>query len=315
MDKILIFALVLISLISCNNIMDDIHTTEDKEGSSISYNKKECDSSFEDDTLHIFIPIEYGDIEYVFVHEDIPSKNSNIWRIDKVYANTKEERIELTTKGEWECAIRLEGQKGFSGGKMHGYEILTEFKVFADGNAITDMKSVPDFDILSVFQTSYLLIPDKKTIFAEHKSEHRWSKNGLEINQTVEWLSKESVISSYMAMFPASKSIFDKYNTDVVQDTLPLSGNLYLKNVKSVKLYGKSNIQATFSVSKFTPTNNFFLVSDNGKDTYWKCYYVNHGSSPSIVQKGEIWESNAKYEFKIKEERNEETTGIGVVYM
>ena len=302
--KFLFISFVLISILSCLSNFDE--NVIPPRISDTSMNKaKDCELSMKNDVLTIDIPIEYGSIVYEFTHNVSASKNLDVWRVNKAYAVMNGKRTPVSVVGEWECAIHLEGRPDFSGGLMHGDEIVQDIKFIIDGKEKIEVSSIKNFNTLSIIESSYLYDPsNESSVFAKHISEHRWNKNGMEILQTIEWLKIESVSSSYTAMFPASKDLFSQYKTNVNSNVQNLENNTAIGGVRNISLYGTRGVNSKFSITEFTTTHDYFLVMDNGGNAYWKCYFVAHETKPSIIREGTIWKSNAKYVIDIEQPRD-----------
>ena len=92
----------------------------------IEYKKGEFHRASE--KLMIYIPTFFGYIRYDVHYSVVKEINCDCWRIEDFY-HCDDELNEikcLSAKGEWECAVRLEGRPDFSGGTAHGDEIFRD---------------------------------------------------------------------------------------------------------------------------------------------------------------------------------------------
>lgn len=257
--------------------------------------------------VEIFLPsINDEYVKYSFVHTVLSEKNANIWRI--AYANEVNSNMvtgmAITTTGEWECAIKIYGRSDFSGGFLHGDEVMTNITFLIDDEEITDMSaisSLTEFVNLTILQSSVLYDPnDSTTVIANHYSEHIFKPDGtVYINQTVEWLGNYTLGSSYLAMFPISKDVSEKYytNYDFVMDNIVIP--IQKTNVSKVTLTGE-NLLSSFWVDEYPKDkqNLKLMILDNGGGVYNKCYYVAAENNDTVVN-GDVWKSESRYRISL----------------
>lgn len=266
--------------------------------------------SFSTEELCIYIPTVVGYVKYVFGHFINPLINADNWRISVAESvdDNLEKRFPITTTGEWETALRIQHRPDFSGGILHGDEIVTDLTLLLDGEKTTpfSITETTCFDELKIIEASTLYDPnDNKTIIAEHEKEYIFTTNGLVINQKVEWKVAELLNGCYLAMFPILKDASDivcfdndstEYNTS---DLL----NTNRQNVKTINVRSKNNgFFGSFAVTKYPCGlcgGDKVLITDNGGNAYNKMYYVVCGSHYS--KSGEIWESTTIYKLNVAE--------------
>lgn len=261
--------------------------------------------------LCVYMPTNRGHIRYDIMHNENVSQNSDIWRIDNAYVcdDYLTNDIQITSNGEWELAIHLKDRNDFSGGIMHGDEILDSVVFFLDGvvTDITRLTELTEFREFSFAQTSNLYDPnDGTTLIAVHGSEHIFSNNVI-INQSLIWKVAEQLTSCYMAMFPITKTYSNKLFTDANFIVTDLTGAMQtISDVRKARIYSTiKGLYARFDTPEY-PTeygNDSFVVYDNTLDqsgVYNKCYYnitQSDGSTSSEVN--ELWKSQSIYDIQI----------------
>lgn len=253
--------------------------------------------------LEIFIPTFDGYVRYRFVHSVLNDKNSNIWRVHDAYAcnDSLTENFALTTSGEWELAILLPDRKDFSGGLIHGNEVLTNimFKVNNEVVSLSELAGLTSFNTLEIIQGSDLFDNnDGVTKICTHGSLHKFSNKGLEIEQSINWIYSGAITAAYLAMFPVAKSVSDTLYTDKNFLPILLNTNRYSETgIESINIYKNSaNVNSKFAIEKY-PKLGYFLVSDNGDNPYNKCYYAI--DTTDGVENSTLWKSKTIYNIDI----------------
>lgn len=268
---------------------------------------KGCYVNVGSDNLDIFIPSASGYVKYVFGRSTIQADYLDLWKMRNAYKcnDAGVEQLAITTAGEWEAAIFIIGRDDFMGG-VHGDEIYTSIKCFADG-ALVDLATAQSglkFNELRVLETSTMYDPaDHTTQMATHTSEHVFTADGLVINQSIKWLSSAQLGSSYMAMFPVAQAVSSAYCTD--KDYTPVAipeggaDQINIYGVKSVNVWDEaSGIFCVFGVERYSNTQDdtrHFLMHNNGQSgTYNKCYFFTSHSGDS-VSADDLWKSTTIY--------------------
>lgn len=264
-------------------------------------------------TVNIVVPTDVGYIRYDFLHNEDDTINCDIWRVNKAVAlaDDKTERYDLTTQGEWEVALELDGRSDFSGGVAHGDEKYNNIVFLIDGLPITLQNMETEYTDVSeirIFEKSTLYDPnDHTTVIAYHTSEHIFNADGLTINQTVKWAVSAKLKNSFMAMLPISKSVSNYIATDNDYDPRSLSSLPvnYGYPVNKSEVYGSSNgMICSFDIPKYPvlssiPSNRLRVI-DNGNPSYNKCYYyVTATADEYQTSVNELWQSETKYNFVI----------------
>ena len=266
--------------------------------------------------LDVFIPTQSGYIlyrVYHFINTDV-SENYNVWRIYQ--ANRVDDLAEtgltyITTAGEWECALHLNGRGDFSGGSTHGDEVMTDVVLIVDGLpvAISSLTSMTDFGELRLIRTSHLYDPnDHTTVIADHGVEYVFSGEGLTINQSVNWKVAEQLERCYLAMFLPSKARIDRMAVNTDFEILELPSDETTRSEPIVKQKGTavtmwdtgSGVYAEVSIPTYPAGltgGDTVRIQDNSTSStvgrYNKLYYtVCDGGSSTI---GELWKSTTVY--------------------
>lgn len=295
-----------------NNVVlnsNQVAQVGNKKGRVQYINGSGNDSSTE--RLNIYMPTYEGYIKYEFLHSVNSNNNCDVWRIGRAYHvdDNFAELTQLTTNGEWECAIKLQNRDDFAGGYNHGDEVYTSMTVYIDGKAIdiTTLTDMGSFEDIEIIQHSNLYDPnDSTTIFAEHGSCHKFGikgKNNLEIEQGIKWLGGYMAMPSYLAMFTPLKNTTDKIYNDVsfVAETITLPQTI--SNVRNVTLSKDSlNFSCDFGIEKYPDVDNLsgtFFMTDNSGQPYNKCYYYACGNNASVAS-GDVWKSKTIYNLEVR---------------
>ena len=258
--------------------------------------------------LSVYIPQTSGYVEYLFRRYIDASANADIWLINYAYKTDDNfvRTTQITTVGNWECAIKLLGRADFAGGIAHGSEIYNSITFILDGNikSFNDLATITDCRTFRILLSSSLYDPDDETtIFAKHTCEYNFTKEGLRLRQTVNWLVAETLAESYLAMFPAAQAVTDHYDSDKNFEPviIPSGGmnQIIITNTKHINIWGESSgIFIDFSITDYpdfiTPPR--FLGHNNGLTSYNKLYFYvtlpNGGTTAAI---GDVWKSETIY--------------------
>lgn len=260
--------------------------------------------------LYIYVHSGIGYVRYNFAHFISTLINSNCWLIHPVYAvdDTLAARYEITTSGEWECAIKISGAPDFMGGSEHGSEINTDIHFFIDGAEVqpSAITNLTDCNEVRVIEKSNLYDPtDETTIVATHGKEYIWTKEGLTINQSVVWQTARSVDPSYMAMFPVTKAVSDYLCTNDAFTTYAFTdGYVSGSHIDSVLTWSDPvGFLGSFNIPRWdiegnslTGVGNFLSTDNNGED-YNKMYYV--CATGGTVSQGDRWRTQTKYKLEV----------------
>ena len=260
---------------------------------------------FSSEWVEVFVPAKVGYVRYRFVHTENNAINADVWKVGDAYAvsDSFADRFALTTSGEWECAIKLDGASDFAGGSAHGDEVLIDDPAFFVDGALVDITTFTTRTAVksfSVSEHSNLYNPDNQAqIFAYHGSEHIFNTDGLEIRQSVLWLVAKQLSNCYLAMLPIAKAVSDRYFTDRFFADTAIGGTAHTEvGATYSKIYGENNgVSCVFEVPKYSPKSMYFFMTDNGGTLYNKCYFAVNNTTPTA--NSDLWESITKYKFEI----------------
>lgn len=255
--------------------------------------------------VEVYVPTGVGFVRYDFLHCISEEKNADVWRIGYAYAvdDSFNVRYPLTVCGEWECALHLNNSGDYSGGIVHGNELMNDIVFFVDGGKvdIRNYTELTPIKYLAIAQASKMYdSTDSSTMIATHGREHYFDNDGLKISQTLKWEHDANLTWCYMAMNLPQKTYTDKFYTDVsiIPSDITYGVN---ENAKKTILYGEeSGVRNEFSIEEY-PTGltggDSLLITDNGGNPYNKCYYVI--CSSANVTEGTTWKTISKYRFDV----------------
>lgn len=273
------------------------------------------------ESLYIYLPTKLGYIRYELSHVVDAASNADNWRLQKIYLcdGNFEPTMQITTAGEYEMAIQLEGRADFIGGSLHGDEKLTGISVFVDGRvtAINSLSELTRFSNLRIVESTNMYDPaNSVTHVAVHGKEYTFDHRGLTLRQLIEWKGTYKIIQSYMTMFPvirgndsiSSKQITDAYYCDgdyKVYDVKSTTSAGYVKhkNAKKACIYGDtSGVFATVTVNEYPKLmtgGTTFFVSDSA--TYNKLYFGILPEAESYnTTAGERWVSETNFDIFVR---------------
>lgn len=263
-------------------------------------------------TERLIVAVPQGDhyTGFTMYHYEASSINCDVWRIQSfnTYDNSLTVLRELSTNGELECAVLLDGRSDFSGGSTHGDEVMTGWDVFLDGQRITGSLSsytaVTPFEELRLVRQSNLYDPaDSTTVIALHGCEYVYTLEGLAVNQSLEWMAAATLSACYMAMFTPKKTVTNRLYSDLDFTPITLESSNYSvtkAGARKAVIYDNSgSFWACFRAERY-PTGltggDNLLITDNGGNGYNKLYYVLANGGTSNV--GELWQTTTVYEIK-----------------
>lgn len=264
--------------------------------------------------LYVYVPASDGYVLYDLRLIEDASINAHIWHMaqaihvpDSLDIN---QSVALTTSGEWEIAIHLQGRDDFSGGSAHGDQMLVGDPIFMVDGVVTtfaDLPSTPtECDEIILLQTSNMYDPaDHETVIAIEACQHKWTCDGLEVRQSLLWQGDYTLTSSYLAMFPAAKAQTDHAYLDSDM-TARAVADVYgeHENAQWACVYGASNgVRMEFWVDEYpNASGEVFIMTDNSGGAYNKCYfYAAKGSSsnPPQVTANTLWKSVSRYRIEV----------------
>lgn len=262
--------------------------------------------------VSVFVPTEDVNcyIRFPFTHFTDTLINADNWKIHEAYVSDGRNDIrKIVRAGEWEMAIQIDGRDDFIGGSLHGDEIVTSIRFYADGVLASSLTSEIYCNEFKAVEISDLYDPsDHTTKVATHCKEYIFSKNGLLINQRIHWKAAYALKYSYIAMLPILRAddkgnITSKYFDDSNYEEYDVSNNSfggypisYRKNVLKQTLYSEeSGISAAVEILKREPyiQDAISFVSDS--EYYNKLYFSmcgnNYTTSPDVD-----WMTSVRYQ-------------------
>ena len=245
------------------------------------------------------------------------SSNYKVWDIDSVHEvkrldrNTFISQNKIVTNGEWDLALQEEGANDFIGGSIHGDEIVTEFKLFVDNEEVKldDVHELEaDQVVLEMISDLYRdsTISEEPVKIGTRNKMLKFTTEGLQIDQEIEFLESMKLDKSYLTMLPilrksnglAGSQITDevifndeKYQVSESGFNIP---DITFKTGNYVEISGKeSGYSAIVEILEKTPAmDTLFMLSNS--ETYNKVYF-SFNSDGYEVKQGDIWKHSAFY--------------------
>lgn len=257
------------------------------------------------EAIYVYMPTYIGYIQYILLHCINASTNADSWHIYRANSvdNNLSSAFELTTDGEWECALLLSGRNDYCGGYAHGDEISTNISVYIDGKEVelSELANITDAKIVEIVETSTLYDPvDSTTEVAEHGRRYVFNNNELSIFQTLKWKYSGSLEDCYLAMFPPKKITTDTYFVDDTYnpETINVSQPIYKNNIAFVCVYKNSiGFMAEISTPVYPSDivgSGVFSLRDNNGGAYNKIYFQASGHGATVAA-GDVWKSKTIY--------------------
>ena len=270
---------------------------------------------------------EYANLytQYNFSHINSTSINADLYRIYNSYAVKRTgdtafapamDNARLLSDGELEFAfmelVNDEKMSDFVGG-FHGDERLTDAVLKIDGEEV-DLSVAAAYKCASVefVQNSVINRCDTADYkLANHKKSYAVTKDGVTLNQEIEWLEDVNLIDYYYCMFPVDSDVTDYvryfYNgNEIVFDAGNNPGyqSVPIIGVNEATVYGdKSGYYANVkfipeSICTVYPTEFFFQVREAAHDT--KVYIGNYNDNTQVA-KGTFWKWQNIYQLDLAE--------------
>lgn len=247
--------------------------------------------------------IKSDKIRYKMGHCVNTAVNADVWRLMYLYSVTPTgiETV-LTRRGEFECALHLNGRSDFSGGVVHGDEKDQNVAFFGDNVKLNAANTSGFYREFRIVRNSILYDPqDSTTEIAEHGVEYIFNLDGLTINQSIKWLVSEDLTNCYLAMLPILKAFstyrYDDTNFKIVNNNE--SGYSYkINQAKSVTEYA-SSVVSTIKIKNYPSGlsgGDCALITDNNGLDYNKVYFPVCSSGKSQI--GELWKAQTVYKIK-----------------
>ena len=289
----------------------------DRLQSDLDNNKVKHNSCVYDDTTYgditesliIYLKAKNGFTKIPFCHSiNDTTKFCDVWNIQPVYAvdDAFNNTFQISTTGEYECAIKIYGASDFMGGNGHGDEYVTLITTLMDGEniSISGITEQTKFNELKIIVNSNLISPfDHTTVVATHAKEYIFKDNEITINQVVEWKTSQTLDQSYLAMFPVAKVITPKVITDKKYEVRTIADSGYFNENGTKKAISFStNFVGTFGISNWDISGSNltgvgkYIITDNGGHPYNKQYFCCCANGD--VDNGTIWKTTTYYKFE-----------------
>lgn len=281
-------------------------------------------TSYLRERIDIYIPTAVGYVKYRFGHVVDSSINADNWRIVGAFACDEDlnDRFQITSTGEWEMAMKIEGRPDFIGGNLHGDEVVNAVHFFVDDvkKTLDDLSQITEFKTLRIVEDTQMYDPnDNTTKVATHGKEYTFTADGLTLKQSVNWETRQNIATSYMAMLPifrgndnySALQITDRYycDADFVEYDVSVPGDNagfgWKKDVRSATIYSdKSGVCASMEIVKTPNTvgGGWFMVAN--VEQYNKLYFTCAGlNGTHVTEVGERWNTETRYNIQVNSQR------------
>jgi hypothetical protein len=237
------------------------------------------------------------------VNEVVPSQYGGFRNIEKI-----------VTTGEWELALKEKGASDFIGGTLHGDEITTSLQMEIDGEQIEveDLtkksgKTMKFTTVSDLYRDN--TISEELTKIGLHKKTYIFDKDGLTIEQNVEFLEDLSIEKSYLAMLPIlrksngenGKQITDTVKINKQEEEYSVADEdfdipeINAIETSGVSIFGKdSSYRADVDVISKSP--DFPTIFHVANDVSYNKLYFAFNEGGQNVTKGDTWEQETRYE-------------------
>lgn len=166
--------------------------------------------------VRFWLPTVKGTLEYNFTRSNRPFtgslyENDDCWRLVEVWVcndnMVRTKQYSSITKGEIECAIRVEGAQDFVGG-FHGYEKQLSSYILVDGVQFqlgqTWEKNAQRIEFVQM--SNLLRHGTEKEVLATHLKHYKINTEGIRLKQEVVWKQSVQLNSAYLGMMPIRRT-------------------------------------------------------------------------------------------------------------
>ena len=266
--------------------------------------------------VYMFIPTANKKyyIQYTFSHTQNAETNANGWRLTYCYlCNPDKTHIKyIAYTGEWEMAVKASGWSDFIGLGNHGDEIETLFKLYVDGEEITEDAAFADrtFETVQLINQLTMYSPaDHETVVGYHTRIDTVSalKKTVTIENKVDFAADLTLSAGYLFMASLSRyhdnvQITDHFidNQDYILTDCgtttfdPSNANHGVGEVKhgaseykfwgsGLDLYGHARI-----VRRIAPNGNTLSTNVSNDEAYNKIYF-SMCAAGETVSSGDTW--------------------------
>lgn len=255
------------------------------------------------EVIKLFLPVNEEYVNYNIVHSVSPARQCDTWRLSVVYLcdETLCRIRPLTRAGaEWEMALKLQDRPDFVGGFAHGDEVCEKVELTVDGErrVLENISDMTAFDELAFEVWSRGFDPSTpKTEALSHYKKFIVTRDGVRVEQRVEWLGDFELGRSYMAMLPPLKSETESYFSAADKISKPICAKSDMSGCdRAVYLTGNTGVTFCMKVEKYisdTKGGIDFFVSDNGGVPYNKVYFVLPHKGRARM--GDVWNTVTHY--------------------
>jgi hypothetical protein len=256
-----------------------------------------------------------GFIAYEYTRQTVANDKDN-WTINQVFESSMFNNLgePISSTGEWENAIAIQGADDFMGGHYHGDEILTSFKCTIDGivNPLTSEFEVMA-DKIEFLQTSNLNAPsglvnegDTVATSKKHWTFNATSRNTIE--NEITWITSETITNGYMFMSPIYRTtITDSGTIGDGYDLIDLSAGGYTGDAGTfkvgtdftggvVRLWGDKFSLIVDEVTGFDSDSKVFFEDTNDRNKlYFAKKYNNY-----VTSIDETWNLSVKFDVTVR---------------
>src|SRR5690625_1327628 len=239
------------------------------------------------------------------------SSNYDIWKLNGAheYSRSKSDKFRLVQEvvrtGEWEMAFWERGATDFVGGSAHGDEVMSSVEAFIDGEQITLdqlIESEATEFVLSTTSDIYRdnTITEDLELIGNHKKVYTFNKEGLSLEQEVEFKEDLLWYRPYLTMLPILRSkddaqVTDTYEVNGEQFDVSEAGfeEQFIESEKAKIWSEESGITATIeNKEKSLDTPTIYHVA-NSPD-YNKLYFA-YVFDDNKVNEGDVWSQTTKF--------------------
>ncbi|MGM7317162.1 hypothetical protein ABRY77_16345 [Enterococcus casseliflavus] len=225
----------------------------------------------------------------------------------------------IVQNGEWEMAIKENGANDFIGGIAHGDEKLTAFAAFLDGKYISLDQSGTFLGrefVLECFSDLYRdtsITSGQLIKIAKHYKKYIFTKDGLLLQQRIEWIADVTLDNAYLCMLPIKRKTNDD-NSGANITTNAMTANLINYDISEsgwtsdlrtpthgrerINMWGSDSGVSVFIENNPAPSLESSLGFVQNTVTYNKYYFDFSGSKS--VKTGDIWENNTVFKIDVR---------------
>lgn len=244
-----------------------------------------------------------------------PLSNSDTWQLGHTVAcdivnGEMTNTVELIEGGEYELAMRENGAADYCGGNNHGDENTVTFKLFIDGEQITDLSSIADgvlrrFNRIDAFDISLVdRCNTPNDNIAQHQKHWTFENGKVEVQQTLKFLQNLLLDVVLLCMCCAKRTQFPygirQGRVDI--EDMSASGFSHITTYGNDISYFYFGANATINIKAKTdsPATNGSALYINSTTTqnklYLGYYQATNSANPTSVSAGDIIQETSVYD-------------------